>query len=47
MSPRQATPVKLAATRGLFNFLLICQLRGAEMGGGPRPTGFFGLSVPT
>jgi hypothetical protein len=23
------------------------QLRGAEMGGGPRPTAFFGFSVPT
>jgi hypothetical protein len=23
------------------------QLRGAEMGGGPRPMGFFGRSVPT
>jgi len=23
------------------------QLRGMEIGGGPRPTGFFGLSVPT
>jgi hypothetical protein len=23
------------------------QLRGAEIGGGPRPTGFFGRSVPT
>jgi hypothetical protein len=23
------------------------QLRGAEIGGGPRPIGFFGLSVPT
>ncbi len=23
------------------------QLRGAEIGGGPRPMGFFGLSVPT
>jgi hypothetical protein len=23
------------------------QLRGADTGGGPRPVGFFGLSVPT
>ena len=23
------------------------QFRGAEMGGGPRPVGFFGRSVPT
>ena len=23
------------------------QLRGAEIGGGPRPTGFFGFSMPT
>ncbi len=23
------------------------QLRGAVIGGGPRPTGFFGRSVPT
>jgi hypothetical protein len=22
------------------------QFRGADIGGGPRPTGFFGLSVP-
>jgi hypothetical protein len=26
---------------------VLVQLRGAEMGGGPRPIGFFGLSVPT